>query len=84
MSGTVSGGKKAAEKNKAQDKDFYSKIALKSQESWKLNGRKPRGFSTKTPCDCADIPGEHHKGQCAGKRGGFVSRRNKKAMAEAV
>ena len=28
----------------AKDPDYYKKIALKSQEAWDKNGRKPRGF----------------------------------------
>lgn len=28
----------------AKDPDYYKKIALKSQEAWDRNGRKPRGF----------------------------------------
>lgn len=71
MAGSVVGGLKAAQKNLAKDPDFYRKIALKAQESWKLNGRKPRGFAVNR--DLARL---------AGAKGGRISRRNKREMAE--
>jgi hypothetical protein len=45
MAGTITGGLKAAQKNKESDPDFYKKIAYRSQIAWNHNGRKPRGFA---------------------------------------
>lgn len=66
MAGTVAGGKLAAAKNKANNPNFYKEIALKAQESWAANGRKPRGF-------------EHNPelARRAGAIGGTISRRRK-------
>ena len=66
MSGTKIGGLKAAAKNKANNPNFYQEIALKAQESWAANGRKPRGFEARP--DIAKL---------AGQRGGTISRRRK-------
>lgn len=67
MAGTIAGGKAAAKANKAKDPDFYRKIALKAQQAWRDNGRKPRGF--------AAMPQE--KRAEAGRKGGANSRRTK-------
>ncbi len=64
MSGSVAGGLKARDKNLAKDPDFYRKIALQSQESWKANGRKPRGFAY-----------DPELARIAGTKGGTISRR---------
>lgn len=46
MAGTLEGGRKAAEKNKKlYGEDFYKKMAIKANESWVKNGKKPRGFA---------------------------------------
>lgn len=71
MAGTVTGGKKAAATNKAKHgADFYAKIGAKG-------GRLGRtgGFATYMECRCKDIAGTHYKQQCAGKKGGYVSKR---------
>lgn len=67
MGGTVSGGLKAAKKNKAKDPDFYRKIALLSQDSWERNGKKPRGFAA-----------NRELAKMAGRKGGTISRRKSK------
>lgn len=64
---------KAAAINKQNDPDFYRKIALKAQESWKKNGRKPRGF--------AEDP---ERASWAGRKGGYISRRGKANKTEVV
>lgn len=73
MSGTKIGGQKAAAKNKANNPNFYKEIALKAQESWQKNGRKPRGFAHSLEL-----------AQRAGKTGGTVSRRTAKITQEGV
>lgn len=57
----------ASMKNKANNPNFYKEIALKAQESWAANGRKPRGF-------------EHDPdlARRAGAVGGKISRRTKR------
>lgn len=64
MPGTREGGLKARDKNLAKDPDFYKKIALKAQESWERNGRKPRGFAA-----------DRELASLAGQKGGYISRR---------
>lgn len=66
MAGTVEGGKKAAAKNKANNPNFYRDIALKAQESWARNGRKPRGFAA-----------DPDLARRAGAVGGRISKRRK-------
>lgn len=73
MAGTIEGGKKAAAKNLAKDPDFYARIGRKGGE----NGRTG-GFAAKTECPCAAIRFPHHKAQCAGKKGGAISRKRGK------
>ena len=64
MGGTVAGGKLAAKKNLANNPNFYREIALKAQESWDRNGRKPRGFAA-----------NRELARTAGAKGGSISRR---------
>jgi uncharacterized protein len=67
MAGTIAGGKHAAETNKKKyGENFYRDLALKAQESWRQNGRKPRGFSLDKECASR-----------AGTLGGRISRRTK-------
>lgn len=67
MSGTKIGGYKASLTNKKKyGDDFYAKIALKAQEAWAANGRKPRGFAANKAL-----------AQRAGAIGGRRSRRGK-------
>lgn len=70
MSGTLEGGLKAKAKNLAKDPNFYKNIGA-------LGGRAGNtgGFAAKIPCFCDDIQDRHHKAQCAGIKGGRVSRR---------
>lgn len=70
MSGTLEGGLKARDKNLAKDPNFYKTIGA-------LGGRAGNtgGFAAKIPCFCDDIQERHHRGQCAGKKGGVKSRR---------
>jgi len=72
MSGTKLGGQKAALKNLANEPDFYKRIGT-------IGGRNGRsgGFATDIDCTCSIIRGAHFKRQCAGKKGGRISRRKK-------
>jgi general stress protein YciG len=72
MAGTKLGGQRAAAKNLARDPDFYAKIG-------KLGGERGRtgGFATRTPCYCNEFAYPHQKQNCAGKKGGRISRRRR-------
>lgn len=68
MAGTIIGGQKAAQTNKERHgDDFYKNIALKAQEAWDRNGRKPRGFAANRELAIR-----------AGAKGGSISKRGKK------
>ena len=41
------------------------------------------GFAAKAICLCAEIPGQHTKPQCAGMRGGRISRRGSRKLEQA-
>lgn len=56
--------KERAADNLQKDPDYYKKLALKAQEKWVANGRKPRGFSVHR--DLARV---------AGKKGGEANRK---------
>jgi general stress protein YciG len=66
MAGTRAGGLKCAQINLAKNPNHYRDIALKAQESWAKNGKKPRGFS----CD-------KERARLAGAKGGKTSSRKK-------
>lgn len=80
MAGTVSGGKAAAETNKRiYGKDFYARIGA-------MGGKKGHtgGFASKLicdgNCDLDHVLGlNHRKAQCAGYKGGTISRRTKRS-----
>ena len=67
MAGSREQGLKAAKTNLANDPDHYRKIALKAQEAWERNGRKPRGFAVMDKERLSEV----------GSRGGSASRRGK-------
>lgn len=74
MGGTTEGGKKASATNKERyGRDYYQKIALKSQEKWIKNGRKPRGFAVAMNYPLSD---PRHPAN-AGKIGGTISKRGR-------
>ena len=65
MAGTLEGGLKACVTNKRRyGADYYQRLAYKSQEAWKKNGRKPRGFAA-----------NRERARLAGAKGGRISRR---------
>lgn len=80
MAGTKMGGKNAAATNKAKyGSDFYARIGA-------MGGRKGTtgGFAFSKKCDNPDCEyklaePEHLVRQCAGFRGGKISRRTKNA-----
>jgi uncharacterized protein len=67
VSGNRIGGLKVRTKLLAKDPDYYKKIALKSQDAWVRNGKRPRGFA----CD-------PERAKVAGAIGGAKSRRKKR------
>ncbi len=72
MPGTVDGGRQAAATNKERHgDDFYKRIGSIGGKNSK-NG----GFASRKPCLCNLIAGHHYYQQCAGKKGGTVSRRS--------
>ncbi len=74
MGGTKAGGQRAAQTNKEKyGNDFYQKIALKAQEKWIKNGRKPRGFAVAMNYPLSD---PRHPAN-AGKIGGTISKRGR-------
>lgn len=73
MAGTVLGGKKAAETNiKRHGKGFYANIGAKGGRNGTTGG-----FAADVDCSCSLLPFRHYKRNCAGKKGGTISRRKK-------
>ena len=73
MSGTVEGGKLAAETNKKyHGEDFYARIGA-------IGGKNGHtgGFAFPLLCDCEYEEDLHKKARCAGAKGGLISRRTK-------
>jgi hypothetical protein len=73
MSGTLNGGKAAATTNKKRHgADFYARIGA-------IGGRNSNngGFASYQFCNCDLIEEVHYKQQCAGKKGGRISKRRK-------
>lgn len=70
MSGTPTGGKLSAQKNLANNPNFYKEIGAKGGRNGTTGG-----FAANVECGCAEITGIHMKRKCAGIRGGRVSRR---------
>lgn len=80
MAGTKDGGKAAAETNKIRyGKDFYARIGA-------IGGKKGNtgGFATQSDCtnpNCGyPFDMSHRVAQCAGYKGGTISRRTKKTL----
>jgi hypothetical protein len=78
MAGTVTGGKAAAATNKQKyGEDFYGRIGAMGGKAGNTGG-----FASKLQCDgSCDLDHvlglEHRKAQCAGYKGGQISRRTK-------
>lgn len=77
MAGTVAGGKAAARTNKRiHGEDFYARIGA-------MGGSKGTtgGFaSAMHPNGCRWSPRAHKLAECAGAKGGTISRRTKKTI----
>jgi hypothetical protein len=79
MAGTIAGGKAAAATNKSKyGADFYAKIGA-------IGGKKGTtgGFAAAVKCEDPNCPysswePDHFKRECAGSKGGSISRRGKK------
>lgn len=73
MAGTIIGGKHAAETNKKRyGEGFYAKIGA-------MGGKKGRtgGFYSAVCNGCEWLATQHRKAECAGAKGGTISRRTK-------
>ncbi|MBP7834758.1 hypothetical protein KA025_01595 [Candidatus Saccharibacteria bacterium] len=71
MSGSVKGGKLAAKTNKKRyGRNFYAEIGAKGGKNSNTGG-----FAHSLLCDCDYSEDLHKKAQCAGSRGGKVSKR---------
>jgi hypothetical protein len=74
MAGTITGGRNAAATNKAKyGDDFYARIGA-------IGGRKGHtgGFAARVPCYCVWDHNGHVKANCAGAKGGRISRRGRR------
>lgn len=77
MPGTIEGGQRAAATNKRRHgEDFYTRIGA-------LGGSKSRlgGFASNRQCECSEFPEPHKYARCAGRLGGYISRRKPKVAA---
>lgn len=73
MAGTKMGGMLAAETIKRKyGADFYSKIGATGGKAGHTGG-----FAAPVACVCAMVVGDHFIRQCAGLKGGTISRRRK-------
>lgn len=73
MAGTKEGGQAAAQTNKKKyGPDFYREIGRKGGKLGTTGG-----FATEIECFCSLIDAPHFKKNCAGKKGGMISRRTK-------
>lgn len=73
MAGTKLGGKKAAETNiKRHGKGFYATIGAKGGKAGNTGG-----FAADVDCNCSRLPYRHYVRNCAGAKGGTISRRKK-------
>lgn len=71
MAGTIDGGKAAAATNKNRyGKDFYAKIGAMGGKAGNTGG-----FASPVLCDCAYTEDLHKKAECAGSKGGKISKR---------
>lgn len=74
MAGTIEGGRKASETNKRKyGNDFYK---IQGAKGGKKTGIE-KGFSHPLLCDCEYVEDLHKKAQCAGAKGGKISRRGR-------
>jgi len=75
MSGTVSGGIKASQAIKSKfGEDFYKKIGAKGGKNGTTGGFAKRLWCD-DPCPYDSVLGDHRVAQCAGMKGGKISKR---------
>lgn len=79
MPGTRAGGLKAAATNLAKNPNFYREIGRKGGQA---GSNSAKGFALEVECNCEVIKNTHLKRQCAGRKGGRISRRNGHAKSE--
>lgn len=73
MAGTKLGGIKAAETNKKRHGEgFYANIGAKGGRNGTTGG-----FAADVDCNCSRLPYRHYVRNCAGAKGGTISRRRK-------
>lgn len=72
MSGSRIGGLKCRDKNISREADFYKRIG----KTGGINSHNG-GFAKVIKCNCNLFDHEHTKSQCAGKKGGTISKRSK-------
>ena len=75
MAGTKQGGLKAAQKNLANNPNFYAEIGRKGGSATFESHGTCKGFAQDIECDCDLIDGLHFVKKCAGKKGGRISKR---------
>ena len=75
MAGNREGGLKAAQKNLANNPNFYAEIGRKGGSATFASHGSHKGFAQDIECDCDLIDGPHFVKKCAGKRGGRISKR---------
>lgn len=74
MSGSKSGGRKAAATNKERyGKEYYASIGAKGGS----RTSQSKGFAYNTVCNCNLIPEQHFNKNCAGIKGGRASSRTR-------
>lgn len=79
MAGTVAGGKAAAATNRVRyGADFYSKIGAKGGEKGRTGGFASKNLCENKECSYRRVAVQHRVAECAGSRGGAISRRGKK------
>lgn len=73
IAGTILGGKAAAATNKKRyGADFYSRIGSKGGKAGNTGG-----FASPVLCDCEYTEDLHKLAECAGSKGGKISKRGK-------
>lgn len=78
MAGTKAGGLKAKQTNqKLYGENWYAEIGSKGGKTKSAT----KGFGYRWPCNCDLVPGTHVTANCAGKKGGVISKRGSKSHA---
>lgn len=81
MSGNRTGGLKAAQKNKERyGADFYQKLGAKAGKIGRTGGFAASVVCQNAACSYTDVVGTHYIRQCAGYKGGTISRKRPKDL----